>query len=130
MRNELHGVAQYISDTADKLTGLPNQIKEAFTVTPTPSSQQDHPPTPYRNALVTKTPPRRQDQNAHTLYSDTTRANTAIKERQILLDIGPDHPTINKETPCNEVITLIQKALTNLQDLSGPTLQAKALIHL
>jgi len=129
-RNELHGVAQYVSDTADELTGLPNQIKEAITAIPAPSPQQNSPSTSYRNVLITKTPSSRPDLNAHNHCPDVSRANAAIKERQILLDIGPDHPTINKETPRNEIVTLIQKALTNLQNPSGPTLRAKALIHL
>jgi len=67
--------------------------------------------------------------NPHTC-SDDIRASVAIKERQILLDTGSDHPTLNEDIPRKEVTNLIQKALTDLQEHGGLSLQMKALINL
>jgi len=126
-RNELHGVAQYISDTADELTGIPAQIKEAIPIVTAPPTQQEPSHTTYREVLMMESPFNRPAPNTTTCCSDDTRANAAIKDRQLLLDIGQDHPSINEDTPRSEVINQIQKALTNLQDPNGPNLRAKAL---
>ena len=85
---------------------------------------------PYRDALTAEPQPSRLTQKITTLCPDDTGANTAVKERQILLDFDPNHLTLNKNTPHREVVNMVQRALTNLQDQSGPTLQARALIHL
>ena len=144
-RDELHSVAQFISNSADELTDIPAQIKNALsslpsdpstpstaTSHPTPPLQQDTPTpdTPYRNMLLMdscQTKPAAR--NPHTC-SDDIRASVAIKERQILLDIGSDHPTLNEDIPRKEVTNLIQKALTDLQEHGGLSLQMKALINL
>ena len=135
-RNDLHSVAQYIGNTADELIGIQTQIKEAIVNSnamphpPPPSPQHDTPRTSYRDILVMESQPIRPTPHRSTPSIINTRANAAIKERQILLDIDPDHPTINGDTPYKEVNNLIQRVLTDLQQPSGPPLQAKAITHL
>ena len=46
------------------------------------------------------------------------------------MDIDPDHPNIKEDTPRNEVIKLLQQALTPLEDNSAPSLKIKALTKL
>lgn len=142
--DELHSIAQFVGNSADELIDIPTQIKNDISTLPpplapntipahpTPHHQQDDPTpnTPYRDALLTDHHQAKPTAQEPPLCSNNTRANAAIKERQILLDIDLDHPTLNGDTPCNEIVNLIQKALTNLQDHGGLSLQMKAFIHL
>ena len=59
--------------------------------------------------------------------NDNTRTKAAIKERQILLNTDPDHPSFKEDTPHKEMESIIQKVLTNLQEPSGPAIMIKAL---
>ena len=133
-RNDLHNTAQVVNNLVKELSDIPSQIKDAILTMASPASPP--PPhhgthnSPYRDALIqeprvtTATPP------APSSCPDGTRANAAIKERQILLDIDPDHPSLNGETPRSEMINMIQKALMSLQEISSPSFKIKALIQL
>ena len=62
--------------------------------------------------------------------SDDARANTARKERQLLLDIALDHPAVSNNIFTRlELITLFQKAITTTctEEANPPDLQLKSL---
>jgi len=129
-REDLHNMAQFVSDTTEELSGIPSQIKEAI---PNTHSQQTTPHAPYKDALLmetTKSPTTRAAPGTSSQCTDRTRANTAIKERQILLDIEPGHNIFNDDTPRGEMAQALQKALMNMQGPEGPSLQLKAITHI
>ncbi|KIM55658.1 hypothetical protein SCLCIDRAFT_1149497, partial [Scleroderma citrinum Foug A] len=79
---------------------------------------------------VDEAPPPKTTPNAPPPSMDRTMANTAIKERQILLDIEPGHGIFNDDTPRGEMVCKLQKVMTNMQGPEGPSLQVKALTHI
>ena len=129
-REDLHNTAQHVNDSTEELTEIPSQIRDAIANI---NAHQPTPHTPYRDAVLTeaaKSPPTRAAPRTSPLCTDRTRANAAIKERQILLDIEPGHKIFNDDTPRGEMAHSLQKALTNMQGPKGPSLQVKALTRI
>ena len=125
--DDLHNTAQFMNDTVEELTGIPSQIMEAVS-NAYPQQATHH--TPYRDALLMDTdevPPPKAAPRTLSPCTDNSRANAAIKERQILLDIQPGHSIFNDDTPHSEMAHALQKALKNMQAPEGPSLQVKAL---
>ena len=88
---------------------------------------------PYRDTLLMdadETPTPKAAPRTMPTSTDNTRANAAIKERQILLDIQSDHSIFNDDTPHGEMVHALQKVLTNMQAPKGPSLQVKVLTHI
>ena len=130
VRNDLHNTTQVINDSVEELSGIPSQIKDAI---PTNHSSLPHHiahNTPYRDVLIQEPQPTNTTLPISPPCPDGTRANAAIKERQILLDIDANHPLLKGDTPCSEINDMIQKALMSLQEIGGPSLKIKALIQL
>ena len=114
----------------EELSGIPSQIKEVLSDAH-PQQSINH--TPYRDALLTDADealPPKTTSNAPPPGTDRPMVNTAIKERQILLDIEPGHGIFNDDTPRGEMVHELQKALMNMQGPEGPSLQVKALTHI
>ena len=129
-RNDLHNTAQVVNDSVEELSGIPSQIKDAIpTNRPSLLHHVAH-DTPYRDALIQEPRPTNTTPPISPPCPDGTRANAAIKERQILLDIDANCPLLKGDTPCSEINDTIQKALTSLQEIGGPSLKIKALIQL
>ncbi|KAI6109405.1 hypothetical protein EV401DRAFT_2076292 [Pisolithus croceorrhizus] len=83
---------------------------------------------PYREALlsqncVTTT----HQQNTPT---NITRAHSAVKERQILLDPDQGHPWINSNTTKEEMIGMLKEAIASVENIDSPPIQIKSLTHL
>ncbi|KIM61998.1 hypothetical protein SCLCIDRAFT_25457 [Scleroderma citrinum Foug A] len=129
-RDDLHNAAQLVNDTTEELSGIPSQIKDAVSNT---YPQQAMNNSPYRDALLMdadETPTPKAAPRTMPTSTDNTRANAAIKERQILLDIQSGHNIFNDDTPRGEMVHALQKALTNMQAPEGPSLQVKALTRI
>ena len=58
------------------------------------------------------------------------RANTAVKERQILIDLAEDHPIKRQFNTHNEMLTLFQTVLDTIKEQDSPDLKLKSLIIL
>ena len=146
-RNDLRHVAQAVNDTVEELAGIPTAIKESIHGDfPPPTSSRV---SPYRDALASTannpgyTQPARPSQlvplgggnlpsQTHATIpvyptTDYARANAAVKERQILLDIEPDHPTLRKNLTKRELIDFVQKAIAKLDPTNAPIVQIKAI---
>lgn len=78
---------------------------------------------PYRNALLSQ----QKTTDSGNCTSDTARASAARKERQLLVDMAPDHPVSKDILSRTELITLFQKAITSLKEDGAPDLQLKSL---
>ena len=61
---------------------------------------------------------------------DQARANTAVKERQILIDLAEDHPIKRQFNTHDEMLTLFQTALDAIKEQDSPDLKLKSLILL
>lgn len=129
-RGDLHNIAQVVNNSAEELSGILSQIKDAIPTSPPPLPHHDVHDTPYRDTLVQEPQLTKSSLLTSSPCPDGTRASAAIRERQILLDINPDHPLLNGDTPRNEMNDAIQKALTNIQEIGGPSLKIKALTQL
>jgi len=135
--NDLQTTAQVINESVEELVTLSPQILAKLEEIPQQQAPAAHSaPTPaasYREILLSDPPPLptddRQMPHKYPLI-DYTRGNTTIKERQLLVDVDPDHPNIKEDSPRNEVITFLQQALTPLEDDSAPSLKIKALTKL
>ncbi|KAI6123041.1 hypothetical protein EV401DRAFT_2164519 [Pisolithus croceorrhizus] len=60
------------------------------------------------------------------LTTDLARAHTAVKERQILLDLDHDHPTIKGDMKKEDLVKLLKNAVDTLESLESPKLQLKS----
>ena len=125
----------------EELAPIPLSIKESISNLHLTTSQ----PTPYRDAVTrthnnpeaTHTPrltplggriptPQALPPTPPYPAGDHARASAAIKDRQILLDFEPDHPTLRKNPTKKELIDFIQKAIAKLDTTNGPPIQIKA----
>ena len=146
-RNDLRHATQVVNDTVEELASIPTSLKESIHGDfPLPTSPQT---SPYRDALTSNvnnprhTLPARPSQlvplrgrnpppqppATTPVYpaTDYARASAAIKDRQILLDVDPDHPTLRKDLTKRELIDFIQKAIAKLDPTNSPTIQIKAI---
>ena len=81
-------------------------------------------PTTYRDALMSCRPPT----HSPTYPSiNQAKANAAIKERQILLDLNKDHPIKKQCLSHNEILTIFQKVLLDIKAPDSPDTTIKAL---
>ena len=139
VRRDFHTSAELISTAADKLTNItdrhtePNpmqdspsiigslqEIKELIKVHPQPQAR----PTSYKEALTGN---RSTTRTLTYPPSDHFKANAAIKERQILLDLDDDHPIKKQCLSREEVLTTFQKAVADIQTPDSPDVTIKAL---
>ena len=61
---------------------------------------------------------------------EQARANAALKERQMLIDLAEDHPTKRQLNSHDEMLTLFQTALDAIKAEDGPEVKLKSLIIL
>ena len=150
-RNELHNAAQVVSNSVDKLTD--NLDRSDTSPTPdSPSTAPSHdtdkqsivmvlqeiktlirerpsaPPTSYKDALLKSSPNQRAAN--HPSLQEQARANAAVKERQILIDLAEDHPIKRQFNTHDEMLTLFQTALDAIKEQDSPDLKLKSLIIL
>ncbi|KAL4080037.1 hypothetical protein V8B97DRAFT_1914160 [Scleroderma yunnanense] len=62
--------------------------------------------------------------------TDYTKARSAIRDRQLLIDPGSDHPLLSTDSPKDNIMEIIQQALTVLEKNGCPKVQLKTLNHL
>ena len=149
IRDELHNAAQVVSISADKLTdncNRPNSPATPNPATPPPETDQQSivtvlqeikalirerpltPPSSYKDALL------KSNLNQRTTNSpspqEQARANAALKERQMLIDLAEDHPTKRQFNSHDEMMTLFQTALDAIKDEGSPEVKLKSLIIL
>ena len=148
-RDDLHGLEKVIvREAVEELTVTPASLKDAIVET------WQHPPPPqltnYRDAVLGVTsnpgepqqpqptqftplgrglPNTAQPPNTGQTYpaADHARANTAVKDRQILLNFDSDHPVISRSPTRRELIDFIQVAINKLDNVNGPVIQIKAI---
>jgi len=131
--NNLQITAQVINESVEELVTLSPQILAKLEEIPhQQASTIVTPAATYREALLADPSPPADDRQPLLKYptSDYARGNAAIKERQLLVDIDPDHPSIREDTPRNAVITILQQALIPLEDDAAPSLKIRALTKL
>ena len=138
-REDLHNAANVVNVAVDELAVVPASIKEI--VKDSPQAPQT---TPYRDAMLGA-----HNTQEHTLSRltplkgrapvpqapfttptypaiDHARANAALKDRQILLDFEPDHPTLSKNPTKRQLIDFIQTAISKLDGTNKPAIHIKA----
>ena len=141
-RDDLHGIAHTVNESVEELTAIPAAIKESAR-DPLPQPRQA---TPYRNAVLGAhndqeqmqtsrlTPLRGRAPAPQASFTTPTypaidhmKANAALKDRQILLDFEPDHPTLSKNPTKRQLIDFFQKAISKLDDTGKPIIHIKAI---
>ena len=139
-REDLHNAASVVNRSVDELTTIPASIKDIIKEPP-----QARQATPYRDAILGAhntaehmqasrlTPlkgraPAPQASFTTPTYPaiDHLRANAALKDRQILLDFEPDHPTLSKNPTKRQLIDFIQNAISKLDSADKPAIHIKA----
>ena len=142
-RGDIHNSADLVTSAADEITNainrrtetLPTQeaqdiigsiqeIKEMIKERPQAQTHSHSMPKSYKDALTNS---RTSTHSPNYPPSELVKASAAIKERQILLDLGEDH-TIKKQCLTrDEILTTFQKALTDIQTPDSPDTTIKSL---
>ena len=149
-RDELHNAAQVVSISANKLTDSCNRSTESPATpnrtNPPPETDQqsivtvlqkikalicERPLTPtssYKEALLKSN----LSQRATNMPSpqEQARANAALKERQMLIDLAEDHPNKRQLNSHDEMLTLFQTVLDAIKAEDSPEVKLKSLIIL
>ena len=139
VRRDFHTSAELISTATDELTNITDrhaeptptqvspsiigslqEIKELIKVHPQPQTR----PTSYKEALTGN---RSTTRSPTYPSSDHIKAQAAIKERQILLDLDDDHPIKKQCLSREEMLTTFQKAVTDIKTPDSPDVTIKAL---
>ena len=141
-RDDLHNLARVVNESVEELITVPASFKELLNDPP-----QACQATPYRDAILGDSYPTPEQaqvprltplkgrapapQAAFTTPAypavDHLRANAALKDRQILLDFEPDHPTLSKNPTKRQLIDFIQRAISKLDADSKPPIHIKVI---
>ena len=149
-RDELHNAAQVVTESANLLAnGIDSPISSPppssdVTPPPPPSSPdhqniakalqeiksliRDRPPSTssYKDALLKTNLPQHQTPNSPP-PQEQARANAAIKEKQMLIDLDESHPIKKQCCSNNEMLTLFQTALSETKEDGSPELKIQSL---
>jgi len=112
--DRLQQMASELSDIKTTITGLKDAIMNQDPAPQRPS---------YKEALLNHTGP--MGNACHP--SDHARAQVAVKERQVLIDLAKDHPVSKQICTRKELITIFQTLFTSIEDNTAPDLSLKTL---
>ena len=148
-RDKLHRTAQVVTSLTDKLTDSIDRSNTSLSSPPaTPSlpnmEQQsigsalqeiktlihERPSAPslsYKDALTRANPSHHMSPPLRASLQEQARANAAIKERQILIDLAEDHLVKRQIYSNDEMLTLFQTALDTIKEKDDPDMEIQSL---
>ena len=120
---------QMISEGMAIIQVTMEELKMQATTRPTPPISH---PQSYRDAVAdTSTQqPKAPNTRIPSQGLDQARGQSAIKQRQLLLDPDSDHPLIKNDTTMERLATIFQQALDALKTNTAPDLQLRSLFRL
>ena len=134
--------AQSINESVEEISAVPIALRE---YTRDPLSTHSDNPSPYRDAVVrgerlapapTSLKPKCSSTTQRPSYplEDHARANTNVKERQLLLDISPEldpnHPSITPAVSKEELVKHLQNVFDDTRGTEGPPTLIKAITRM